>query len=107
MKKKLLNHLLLITFLLTNLVPLTGIHVHKMASTLFLLLCMIHTIVHRRKLNRKKYGILCIVVLAFASGLLGMIFDQYPLLLALHKVISIASVFTLAVHIFVYHKRMK
>ena len=93
--------------MLTNLVPLTGIHLHKLASALFLLLCLIHTVVCRKKLNWKKYVILGVVVLAFASGLLGMIFEQYPLLLALHKVISIGSVFVLAVHIFVYHKRMR
>ena len=104
---KLLNLLLLVTFAVTNLVPLTGVHIHKMASMLFLLLCLIHTVVCRKKLNRKKYALLGIVILAFVSGLLGMIFDQYPLILALHKVISIASVFTLAVHIFVYHKRLK
>lgn len=103
--KNLLNISLLITFVLTNMVPLTGIHIHKLASTLFLLLSVVHTIVYRKKLGMKRYLLLGIVVAAFASGLFGMILEQYAIILMLHKVISIASVFFLAIHIFVYHRR--
>ena len=102
--KKILNLLLMITFVLTVMVPLTGVQMHKMASTLFLLLAIIHTVVYRRKLGMKKYVLLGMVIAAFVSGLFGMIFDQYQIILMLHKVISIASVFFLAIHIFVYHK---
>ena len=104
--KKLLNILLLITFIVTNMAPLTGVHVHKLASTLFLILSIVHTIIYRDKLGAKKYFLLGIVMIAFASGLFGMIFEQYAIILTLHKVISIASVFFLAIHIFVYHKRI-
>ena len=107
MAKKILNYLLLITFLLTNLVPLTGIPVHKMASTLFLLLCIVHTLVYRRKMGPKRYALLAIIFAAFFSGLFGMIFEEIPLILQLHKVISIASVFFLAIHIFLFHRRLK
>ena len=103
--KKLLNILLLITFIVTNMVPLTGVHVHKLASALFLILSVVHTIIYRKKLGVKKYLLLGIVIIAFMSGLFGMIFEQYAIILTLHKVISIASVFFLAIHIFVYHKR--
>ena len=36
--KKILNAALLVSFILTVLVPLTGVHVHKLASVLFLML---------------------------------------------------------------------
>ena len=46
--KKILNIALLFTFAATILVPLTGVHVHKMASVIFLLLSLIHTVVYRK-----------------------------------------------------------
>ena len=99
--KKTLNLLLLLSFIVTVLVPLTGIPVHKMASTLFLILTIAHTLVYRKTLGARKYLLLGVVFLAFLGGLFGMIFDQFPIILSLHKVISIASVFFLAIHIFV------
>ncbi len=101
-----LNNLLLITFVITILEPLTGVHIHKLVSTLFLVLSIVHTIKYRKGLGWKKYLLLGIVVIAFASGLFGMILDQYPFIMTLHQVISIASVFFLAIHIFVYHKKL-
>lgn len=98
--KKTLNLLLLVSFIVTVLVPLTGIPVHKMASTMFLILSIVHTLVYRKTLGAKKYLLLGVVFLAFFSGLFGMIFDQFTIILSLHKVISIASVFFLAIHIF-------
>ena len=44
--KKVLNYLLLISFIVTNLVPLTGIAIHKMASVFFLILCFVDTIIY-------------------------------------------------------------
>lgn len=104
--KKVLNIALLASFLVTILVPLTGIHIHKLASTLFLLLSLVHTILYRKKLGAKRYLLLAAIVISFASGLFGMIFDQYPVILQLHKAISIAAVFFLAIHIFVYHRKL-
>ena len=52
--KTTLNFLLLISFIVTIFAPLTGIHIHKMASTLFLLLTLVHTIVYRKTLGAKK-----------------------------------------------------
>lgn len=105
--KKTLNIGLLVSFLLTILVPLTGVHIHKMASVIFLLLCLIHTVVYRKKLGTKRYLLLALVLISFATGLFGMILDQYPIILVLHRVISIAVVFFMAIHIFVYHKKLK
>lgn len=105
-KANILNIALLVSFVLTILVPLTGIPIHKLASTVFLLLSVAHTIRFRKKLGRKTVLLLVLVTVCFATGLFGMIFDQYPLILILHRVFSIALVFFLAIHIFVYHKRM-
>lgn len=107
MTKKVLNYLLLISFIVTNLVPFTGVKVHKMASVIFLLLCIVHTILYRKKLGAKRYGLLALVFAAFFTGLFGMIYWQIPLIMQLHKVISIGSVFFLAIHIFIFHKRFK
>lgn len=104
--KKTLNIALLLSFLVTIMVPLTGIHIHKLASALFLLLSIVHTVVYRKKLGIKRFLLLSLIIISFATGLLGMIMDQYPVVLSLHRAISIAVVFFLAIHIFVFHKKM-
>ena len=105
--KKLLNLALLISFIVTILVPLTGIHMHKLASVLFLLLSIVHTIAYRKKLGAKRWLLLGLILISFASGLFGMIFDHIPIVLILHRAISIALVFFLAIHIFVFHKKLR
>ena len=105
--KKILNIALLFTFAATILVPLTGVHVHKLASVIFLLLSLIHTVVYRKKLGVKRWLLLGIIVISFASGLFGMILDHIPAVLISHRVISIALVFFLAIHIYVFHRKLK
>lgn len=103
---KALNIALLVSFIITILAPLTGIIVHKLASTLFLLLSLAHTVVYRKKLNGKRVLLLTVIIVCFLTGLFGLIFDHISLILNLHKVISIAGVFFLAIHIFVFHKKI-
>ena len=105
--KKFLNLALLTCFLVTIMVPVTGVHIHKLASVLFLLLSIVHTIVYRKKLGMKRWLLLGLVVISFATGLFGMILDQFPVVLILHRAVSIAVVFFLAIHIFVFHKKLK
>lgn len=105
--KQFLNIALLISFLVTIMVPLTGVHIHNLASVLFVLLCIVHTIVYRKKLGSKRWLLLGLIVISFATGLFGMILDQFPIILMLHRCISIAIVFFLAIHIFVYRKLIK
>ena len=105
--KKILNIALLISFIVTIMVPLTGVHIHKMASVLFLLLSIIHTITYRKKLGTKLWLLLGLILISFVSGLFGMILDHLPFVLILHRVISIALVFFLAIHIFVFHKKLR
>lgn len=38
------------------------------------------------------------------SGLFGMILEQFPFVLTIHRVISIGILCFLAIHIFVFHK---
>ncbi len=105
--KRFLNIALLISFLVTIMVPLTGIQIHKLASVLFLPLSIVHTIVYRKKLGAKRWLLLAMTVISFATGLFGMILDRFPVILILHRCISIALVFFLAIHIFVFHKKLK
>ena len=105
--KRLLNIALLVSFLVTIMVPLTGVHIHKLASVIFLLLSIIHTIAYRKKLGTKRWLLLALIVISFATGLFGMILDQFPIILILHRCISIALVFFLAIHIFVFHKKLQ
>ena len=104
--KRFLNLALMISFLVTIMVPLTGIHIHKLVSVVFLLLSIVHTISYRKKLGTKRWLLLGLIVISFATGLFGMILDQFPIILILHRCISIALVFFLAIHIFVFHKKL-
>lgn len=99
--KRILNNGLLISFIASIMVPLTGIHMHKLASCVFLLLSLIHTILYRRKLGAKRWLLLTAVIISFTSGLSGMILDHIPIVLILHRAISIALIFFLAIHIFI------
>ena len=105
--KKALSWLLMVSFILTLLVPLTGIIVHKLASAVFLLLCLVHVLIYRKKMGSKRWAMLGGILLAFGSGLLSLIFAEIPLVLALHKAISITCVFFLAIHIFVFAWRRR
>lgn len=104
--KKSLNIALLVSFVITIMVPLTGVHIHKLASTLFLLLSIVHTITYRRKLGVKRWLLLATILISFATGLFGVILDHIPMVLVAHRVISIALVFFLAIHIFVFQKKL-
>ena len=105
--KKILNIALLIGFIVTIMVPLTGVHIHKMASAIFLLLSLVHTVVYRGKLGARRWLLIITVVVSFAAGLFGMILDHIPMVLIFHRAVSITLVFFLAIHIFVFHKKMK
>ena len=103
--KKILNIALLISFIVTIMAPLTGVHVHKMASVIFLLLSIVHTFRYRRKLGARRWLLLGLIVVSFTTGLFGMILDQFPIILILHRCISISVVFFLAIHIFLFHRK--
>ena len=58
---KVLNFSLLFFLILTILVPITGVHVHKLASTLFLLLCIVHTLKYRNRFGTKSFLLLGVI----------------------------------------------
>ena len=47
------------------------------------------------------------IVISFATGLFGMVLEHISLVLILHRAISIAIVFFLAIHIYIFHRRLK
>ena len=100
--KKALNFLLILTFALTLLVPLTGVPIHKSASLLFLLLCVVHAALHWRKMDARRGVVLGLIFASFLTGVIGLIFEEIPIIFALHKVMPITVVFFLAIHIFVF-----
>lgn len=104
--RKILNYLLVISFIVTILAPITGIQIHKLASTLFLLLALIHVFLYRKKLDYKYILIIVLTILSFVLGILGLVMIEYPIVLVLHRTISIVLVCLLAIHIYRFHRRL-
>ena len=104
--RKVLHIILFISFAIAIMIPLTGIYVHKAAALIFLVLALSHIVVYRKKLNNKRGLLLAAIVLSFITGLLGTIWNQFPAIMTLHQAGSIAIVFFLAIHCFVYRKKM-
>lgn len=105
--KKVLNLLLLLSFFLTVLAPLTGIHFHKLFSLLFLLLSAIHGVIYRNKMGWCRLLLFGLILLCFASGITGIIFTEILILMAIHKVTAFFLIFFLGIHIFLFRNRMK
>lgn len=104
--KRVLNYLLAISFILTIMVPITGIIVHKLASTLFLVLALIHVFLYRKRLDYKYILIITLTILSFVLGILGLVLVEYPIFLILHRTISIVLIILLAIHIYRFHRRL-
>lgn len=105
--KKTLNILLLLSFIITLAVALTGVNIHKPASVIFLVLIFIHVAVYRKKMSLQRWILLLLILLSFASGLFGMIFRQYPFIMTLHSISTIVLIFFTAIHIYIYRKKLK
>ena len=104
--KRVLNYLLAISFILTIMVPITGIIVHKLAATLFLMLALIHVFLYRKRLDYKYILIITLTILSFVLGILGFVLVEYPIVLILHRTISIVLIILLALHIYKFHRRL-
>lgn len=104
--RKILNYLLAISFIVIILVPITGIMVHKLASTLFLLLALIHVFLYRKKVDYKYVLVVVLTIVSFILGILGLVLVEYPIVLVLHRTISIVLVCLLAIHIHRFHRRL-
>lgn len=99
--RRVLNYLLAISFVLTIMVPITGIIVHKLAVTLFLVLTLIHVFLYRKKLDYKYILIIVLTILSFVLGILGLIMVEHPIILILHRTVSIVLIILLAIHIYI------
>lgn len=104
--RRVLNYLLAISFIVTILAPITGIMVHKLASTLFLVLALIHVFLYRKRLDLKYILIIVLTIVSFVLGILGLVMIEYPIVLTLHRTISIVLVCLLAIHIYRFHRRL-
>ena len=104
--RRVLNYLLAISFIVTILVPITGIKIHKLASTLFLLLALIHVFLYRKKVDCKYVLVIVLTIVSFILGILGLILVEYPIVLILHRTISIVLVCLLTVHIYRFHRML-
>ena len=97
--KRILDYSLAISFILTIMVPIAGIIVHKLASTLFLVLALIHVFLYRKRLDLKY-------ILIIVLGILGLVLVEYPIILTLHRIVSIVLIILLAIHIYKFHRRL-
>ena len=97
--RRVLNYLLAISFIVAILVPITGIQIHKLASTLFLLLALIHVFLYRKKLDYKYILVIVLTIVSFVLGILGLVMIEYPIVLTLHRTISIVLVCWLFIYI--------
>jgi len=104
--RRVLNYLLAISFVVTIMVPITGIIVHKLASTLFLVLALIHVFLYRKRLDYKYILVIVLTIVSFVLGILGLVMIEYPIVLTLHRTISIVLVCLLAIHIYRFHRRL-
>lgn len=104
--KRILDYSLAISFILTIMVPITGIIVHKLAATLFLMLALIHVFIYRKRLDLKYILIIVLTILSFVLGILGLIMVEHPIILILHRTISIVLIILLAIHIYKFHRRL-
>lgn len=104
--KRILNYLLAISFILTIMVPIMGIIVHKLAATIFLILALIHVFVYRKRLDYKYILIIVLTILSFVLGILGLIMVEHPIILSFHRTVSIVLIILLAIHIYKFHRRL-
>lgn len=103
--KKILNAALFLSFIAVVMAPVTGIVIHKLAAAAFLLLSGIHMIVYRKKMHGKRWLLSILLLVSFLSGVFGLLFEQFPMLLKVHRTISIALAAFLAVHVSVFYKK--
>ena len=104
--KRILDYSLAISFIITIMVPITGIIVHKLASTLFLVLALIHVFLYRKRLDLKYILIIVLTIVSFILGILGLIMVEHPIMLTLHRTVSIVLIILLAIHIYKFHRRL-
>lgn len=105
MGKKILYGALAVSGLVTLLQPLTGAMVHKMAASVFLLLCVGHMIACHKKLAGAGVALLMLLLAAFATGVPALM--QGGTAGAVHAVLGILCLCAMAAHAFVRRRALK
>ena len=105
MGKKMLYGLLAISGLVTLLQPLTESVIHKMAASVFLVLCVGHAIACRKKITRAGGALLGLLLLTFVSGVPALV--QGGMAGAIHGVLGILCLCALAAHGFARRRPLK
>ena len=57
-------------------------------------------------MEKKKILIIVLTILSFVLGILGLIMVEHPIILILHRTVSIVLIILLAIHIYRFHKRL-
>ena len=52
------------------------------------------------------YLIITLTIVSFVLGIVGLVMVEYPIILVLHRTISIVLVCLLAIHIYKFHRRL-
>nr|WP_317398449.1 heme transporter CcmB [uncultured Gemmiger sp.] len=105
MGKKLLYGALTLSGLLTVLQPLTGPVVHKLAASVFLLLCVGHMLACRKKLTGTGVALLAVLLAAFITGVPALV--QGGTAGAVHAVLGILCLCAMAAHGFARRRVLK
>ena len=105
MGKKVLYGILSLSGLVTLLQPLTGSVVHKMAASVFLVVCVGHMIACRKKLTGAGVALLALLLAAFASGVPALM--QGGAAGAVHGVLGILCLCAMAAHGFARRRALK
>lgn len=50
--------------------------------------------------------IIVLTIVSFILGILGLIMVEYPMILILHRTVSIVLIILLAIHIYKFHRRL-
>jgi hypothetical protein len=80
--------------------------IHKVLSTLLILLIIIHTFVNFKDMNAKRWALFILAILAFVTGIFAMIDSTSSWGSPTHKAVSLLFICGTACHLFVYHKKM-
>ena len=105
MGKKLMYGALTLSGLVTLMQPLTGSVVHRVAASVFLVLCVAHTIAARQKLTGAGVGLLALLLAAFATGVPALM--QGGMAGAVHGVLGILCLCAMVCHGFVRRRALK
>lgn len=47
-----------------------------------------------------------LTIVSFVLGILGLVLVEYPIILTLHRTVSIVLIILLAIHLYKFHKRL-